>query len=180
MGLQTESIGLVRSRALLLAFGSGSGRRSTGAPEPEPEPEPGSASSQGVPPPQQHRGFAALQAVVARGGLPGMAHALKLADRDGSGYLSPHDIRAVLTDPSRRNQAASSTAAGWPVVDGGDYRRVAFGEPDYRRLGQRMTGSGERKPHHMSRKMRNLSRLACTPVANLKRVNGVQEMSSTT
>ena len=62
-----------------------------------------------------------------------MVRALQSADRRGAGFLTPQEIRAVLTDPSHRNHAASSTAAGWPMVDG-DYRRLGSAGPDYRHL----------------------------------------------
>jgi len=76
--------------------------------------------------PQQQRGFTALQALVQRGGLAEMQRVLTLRDDDDDGFLTMHDMRAVLTDPTARNQAASATAAGWPTVDGADYRRMAY------------------------------------------------------
>jgi hypothetical protein len=45
---------------------------------------------------QHQRGFAVLQAVVQRGGLEAFEQVLRLRDEDGDGFLSLHDMRAVL------------------------------------------------------------------------------------
>ena len=99
--------------------------------------------------PQQQRGFTALQALVQRGGLAEMQRVLTLRDDDDDGFLTMHDMRAVLTDPTARNQAASATAAGWPTVDGADYRRMAY-LPDYRRLQIHRESETPKKNYHLS------------------------------
>jgi hypothetical protein len=101
--------------------------------------------------PQQQRGFTALQALVQRGGLEEMQRVLSQRDDDGDGFLSLYDMRAVLTDPSTRNAKASEMAAGWPVAEGADYRRMAVGEPgDYRRLGHQLGRPTASRPYYLT------------------------------
>eukprot|EP01043_Picozoa_sp_COSAG02_P045124 COSAG02_NODE_4096_length_5787_cov_2.405767_1_plen_346_part_00 len=49
---------------------------------------------------QHQRGFAVLQALVQRGGLEAFEQVLRLRDDIGDGYLSVHDMRAVLDVPT--------------------------------------------------------------------------------
>lgn len=49
---------------------------------------------------QHQRGFAVLQALVQRGGLEAFEQVLRLRDEVGDGYLSVHDMRAVLDVPT--------------------------------------------------------------------------------
>ena len=61
--------------------------------------------------PEHQRGFAILQALVQRGGLEGFEHALRTRDDGGGGFLTLHDMRAILIV---RNFAAAGDT---------DYRR---------------------------------------------------------
>eukprot|EP01043_Picozoa_sp_COSAG02_P069340 COSAG02_NODE_11840_length_1643_cov_20.665901_2_plen_364_part_01 len=49
---------------------------------------------------QHQRGFAVLQALVQRGGLEAFEQVLRLRDDASDGYLSLHDMRAVLDVPT--------------------------------------------------------------------------------
>ena len=46
--------------------------------------------------PEHQRGFAALQALVQRGGLEAFEHVLSTRDVDGDGFLTLHDMRVIL------------------------------------------------------------------------------------
>ena len=71
--------------------------------------------------------------------------------RTSAGFLSLHDMRAVLTDPNVRNAQASGTAAGWPVAEGTDYRRMLVGDPsDYRRLGLHLARPTATRPYYLT------------------------------
>ena len=71
--------------------------------------------------------------------------------RASAGFLSLHDMRAVLTDPNVRNAQASGTAAGWPVAEGTDYRRMLVGDPsDYRRLGLHLARPTATRPYYLT------------------------------
>ena len=50
--------------------------------------------------PQHQAGFAALLAVVQRGGLEELTHALKSRDDVGDGFLTPQDMRRILEAPT--------------------------------------------------------------------------------
>ena len=46
---------------------------------------------------------------------------------------------------------ASGTAAGWPVADGADYRRMLVGDPgDYRRLGLDLARPTATRPYYLT------------------------------
>lgn len=49
---------------------------------------------------QHQRGFAVLQAIVQRGGLEAFEQVLRLRDDTGDGFLTLHDMRAVLDVPT--------------------------------------------------------------------------------
>lgn len=57
----------------------------------------------------------------------------------------------MLTDPSIRNAKASGTAAGWPVPEGADYRRMLIGDPsDYRTLGLDLAQPTATRPYYLT------------------------------
>jgi hypothetical protein len=57
----------------------------------------------------------------------------------------------VLTDPSVHNAKASGMAAGWPVAEGADYRRMLVGDPsDYRRLGLDLARPTATRPYYLT------------------------------
>ena len=151
-GLQPTSISLLLSLVRSLAAGkTPTSSRSDNLDQSLPVEQLSAAAAEGAASmmPQQQRGFAALQALVQRGGLEEMQRVLIERDDEGDGFLSLHDITAVLTDPNVRNARASGTAAGWPVIEGADYRRMLVDDPsDYRRLGLDLARPTATRPYY--------------------------------